>query len=106
MNKLEFLVRDLPSPEAALRFFDQFSEKNPSHLARLLRSEGLLSDVLALASYSPLLAASMIQSPDYVSWLAKERSAAVSRGKEELLESLAQRRRARDRAGQAFRREH
>lgn len=89
MNKLEFLARDLPSPEAALRFFEQFSEKNPSSVSKLSRSEGLLSDVLALASYSPLLAASMIQSPDYVTWLAKERSAAVSRGKEELLESLA-----------------
>ena len=89
MNKLEFLARDLPSPEAAERFFEQFVERNASHASKLQKNEGLLSDVLALASYSPLLAATMIQSPEYVDWLGKERLNSAVRSKDELLESLA-----------------
>lgn len=93
MNKpdprLDFLIRDLPSPESARRFFQQFSEKNPSHAARLQKNEGLFSDVLALASYSPLLAATLIQNPDYVSWLGGKRSESAVQDKDELLESLA-----------------
>lgn len=89
MNTLEFLVRDLPSPDAARRFFEQFSEQNPSQVSRLLRNEGLLSDLLTLASYSPLLATTLIQSPEYIGWLAKERANLAVRDKDELLESLA-----------------
>lgn len=89
MNKLDFLVRDLPSPEAARRFFEQFSERNPTHCGRLQKDDGLFSDVLALASYSPLLATTLIQNPDYVNWLARKRGDPAVRGKEELLESLA-----------------
>ena len=89
MTDLEFLVRDLPTPEAATRFFRQFSEKNPNAVQKLLRNEGLMSDVLTLASYSPLLATTMIQSPEYVTWLAKERAATSVIEKAELMESLA-----------------
>lgn len=89
MNNLDFLVSDLPSPEAARRFFGQFAERNPSHLSRLSKDTGLFSDVLTLASYSPLFAATLIQNPDYVSWLARKRSDTTVRDKDELLESLA-----------------
>lgn len=93
MNKpdlrLEFLVRDLPSPESARRFFEQFSERNPSQAARLQKNEGLLSDVLTLASYSPLLATTLIQNPEYVQWLAGKRSESAVQEKDDLLESLA-----------------
>ena len=89
MTDLEFLVRDLPSPEAATRFFRQFSEKTPNAVQKLLRHDGLMSDVLTLASYSPLLAATMIQNPEYVTWLAKERASTSVIEKAELMESLA-----------------
>ncbi|MBK9152798.1 MAG: hypothetical protein IPM25_00945 [Chloracidobacterium sp.] len=89
MTDHDFLVRDLPSPESAERFLLQFGEKNPSHLARLRKNDGLLSDVLALASNSPLLATTLIQNPEYIGWLGRKRSASAVRDKEELLESLA-----------------
>ncbi len=93
MNKpdlrIELLGRDLPSPDAAWRFFEQFGERNPSHSSRLQKNDGLLSDVLTLASYSPLLATTLIQNPEYVGWLSRKRRDSTVRGKEELLESLA-----------------
>ncbi|MGD9588103.1 MAG: hypothetical protein AB7Q37_06560 [Pyrinomonadaceae bacterium] len=89
MTDHEFLVRDLPSPKSAERFLLQFGEKNPSHLARLRKNDGLLSDVLALASNSPLLATTLIQNPEYIGWLGRKRSASAVRDKDELLESLA-----------------
>lgn len=88
-QRLEFLIRDLPSPESARRFYEQFVERNPSQSARLFKKEGLFSDVLTLASYSPLLAATLIQNPEYVSWLAGKRAESVLHDKDELLESLA-----------------
>lgn len=89
MSDLEFLVSDLPSPDAARRFFEQFSERAPAAAARLQKSKGILSDVLTLASYSPLLAATLIQNPEYAAWLGRKRADSVVRNKDELLESLA-----------------
>ncbi len=89
MKDLEELISDLPSPEAARRFFDQFSERNPSQTKKLLKNDALFSDVLALASYSPLLGTTLTQSPEYAAWLEKERTDVSVRGKEALLESLA-----------------
>lgn len=89
MSNLDFLVSDLPSPEAARRFFEQFAERNPSHVGKLQKNAGLFSDVLTLASYSPLLAATLIQNPEYVGWLSRKRVETTVRDKEELLESLA-----------------
>lgn len=88
-QRLEFLIRDLPSPESARRFYEQFIERNPSQDSRLAKNEGLFSDVLTLASYSPLLAATLIQNPEYVSWLGGKRGGSVFQDKDELLESLA-----------------
>ncbi len=89
MNKLDSLVKDLPDAESATRFLNQFSERNPSHAAKLLKNDGLLSDALTLASYSPLLATTLIQNPEYLWWLNRKRSESSVRNKEELLESLA-----------------
>jgi len=89
MTDHEFLVRDLPSPDSATRFILQFGEKNPSHLTRLKKNSGLFSDVLALASNSPLLATTLIQNPEYIGWLGRKRAASAVRDKDELLESLA-----------------
>ena len=89
MKYLEELICDLPSPEAARRFFDQFSERNPNQTKKLIKNDALFSDVLALASYSPLLGTTLTQAPEYVAWLEKERADVSVRGKEALLESLA-----------------
>ncbi len=89
MKNLDSLIRDLPEPEAARRFLEQFREKNPSQNNKLLKNEGLLSDVLTLVSFSPLLAATVLQNPNYLWWLNRHRSESKIRDKEELLESLA-----------------
>jgi Glutamine synthetase adenylyltransferase len=89
MNNIDDLINTLPDPESARRFLVQYSEKNPSHERKLRKNEALLSDVLTLVSYSPLLAATMLQHPQYIGWLERKRGESVSRNKDELLESLA-----------------
>ena len=89
MEIRESLLKDLPDEEAARRFFGQFAERHHSAAKKLLKNEGLLSDVLTLASFSPLLAATLLQNPEYLAWLNRHRGDAVVRDKEELLESLA-----------------
>ena len=89
MKNLDSIIRDLPDAESARRFFDQFSEKNPSQIGKLLKNEGLFSDVLTLVSFSPLLAATVLQNPNYLWWLNRHRADSKIRDKEELLESLA-----------------
>ncbi len=89
MNDLEFLASDLPSPQLARQFSEQFAERNPREFARLQNDDGLLSDILALASYSPLLGTTLVQHPEYVSWLARERREPHVRDKDAILESLA-----------------
>jgi len=88
MQDINSLIQDLPDAESARRFLDQFGEKNPSQKNKLLKNEGLLSDVLTLVSFSPLLAATILQNPNYLSWLGRHRSESKIRDKEELLESL------------------
>ncbi|MGB7207212.1 MAG: hypothetical protein WBD27_00995 [Pyrinomonadaceae bacterium] len=89
MNKLDSLVKDLPDAESATRFLKQFTERHPSKITKLQKNEGLLSDALTLASFSPLFAATLIQNPDYLWWLNRKRAESSVRNKEELLESLA-----------------
>lgn len=89
MNIDEHLINGLPDPEAASRFLSHLVREQPSALARLKRSEGLLSDILTLVSFSPLLATTLLQNPDYFWWLGRKRRESGVRGTEELLESLA-----------------
>ncbi|MBV9215216.1 MAG: hypothetical protein JO053_03485 [Acidobacteria bacterium] len=85
---LEKLIAELPDTEGARRFFEQFAERHSSQAQKLQRSPALLSDILTLASFSPLLAATMIQHPACVTWLDKQRRTTGVRSKEDLLESL------------------
>jgi glutamate-ammonia-ligase adenylyltransferase len=89
MAKIEQLVRDLPDPEGARRFLAQLEQETPAAHAKLLKGEGLLSDVLTLVSFSPLLATTLLQNPEYLWWLARKRVDSGVRGKDELVESLA-----------------
>ncbi|MDQ6788756.1 MAG: hypothetical protein M3033_18285 [Acidobacteriota bacterium] len=88
-EKIEALVKNLPDADGARRFFFQLSENFPSEAKKLSKNEGLLSDMLTLAGYSPLLAITILQNPQYISWLDRQRISAKVRGKDELLESLA-----------------
>ncbi len=89
MGREEFLIKGLPDPEAAGRFLSQLAETHPPQHAKLLKKEGLLSDVLTLVAFSPLLTTTLLQNPDYVWWLNRTRSESSVRTKDDLLESLA-----------------
>jgi len=79
------IISELPDPDAARRFRDGLP---PKIAARLRRDEGLYSDVLTLAAYSPLLSTTLIQNEEYFAWLGRQRLTMGGRTKEELLESL------------------
>jgi glutamine synthetase adenylyltransferase len=84
---IEHIIRELPDPEAARRFYSDLSERHPAAIKRT--NDALLSDLLTIASYSPLLSTAILQNPEYIAWLARERSHIAVRSKEELLESLS-----------------
>lgn len=88
MIDVEFLVSDLPDQEAARRFLSSLEMQRPSDAAKLKKNDGLLSDVLTLASYSPLLGTTLLQNPEYIWWLSRKRHSPAVRRKEELLEAL------------------
>ena len=83
------LTRDLPDIAGARRFLEQFSETHPAAWRKLQKKNSLLSDVLAIAAFSPLLATTLLQNPAYVFWLERRHHENNVRLKEELLESLA-----------------
>ena len=88
-EKIASFIETLPDAESTRRFYEQLAEKSPAEVKRLAKNEGLLSDVLTLAAFSPLLAATILQNPPYVAWLNRQRISTVVRGKDELIESLA-----------------
>jgi glutamate-ammonia-ligase adenylyltransferase len=88
-EQLESLLRDLPDQDGPRAFLARLAQERPRELQKLKREPGLLSDVLALAAWSPLLATTIEQNPDYLAWLARERVNPRVRGTDELKESLA-----------------
>ena len=83
------LVRDLPDEKGAQLFLDRLGQAHPPVFRKLSREPGLLSDLLALAAWSPLLATTLEQNPEYISWLNRERLNPRVRTPDELKESLA-----------------
>jgi len=88
-EKTEALLRELPDPDGARLFYERLTAADARAARAFARDEGLLADALALAAWSPLLANTLEQSPDYLQWLARERGSARVREAEELGESLA-----------------
>ncbi|HVG34381.1 MAG TPA: hypothetical protein VM911_15025, partial [Pyrinomonadaceae bacterium] len=88
-EKVESLLRDLPDADGARLFYERITAEQPRAAALLARDRGLLSDVLALAAWSPLLGTTLTRNPEYFSWLARERVSARVKTREELEESLA-----------------
>lgn len=87
--KVESLVRDLPDEKSARIFLERISSEQPLAFKSLTRDAALLSDALALAAWSPLLATTLEQNPEYISWLKRERADTRVRTREQLKESLA-----------------
>ena len=67
----------------------RFEKEHPRAFQKLAPDSALLSDVLALSAWSPLLATTLEQNPEYVSWLMRERADVRVRSRELLKESLA-----------------
>jgi glutamate-ammonia-ligase adenylyltransferase len=88
-EQIESLIRDLPDEKGARLFLERLSNEQPRTFQTLLRDAALLSDTLALAAWSPLLATTLEQNPDYVSWLRRERADVRVRTCDQLRESLA-----------------
>jgi glutamate-ammonia-ligase adenylyltransferase len=86
---LEFLLRDLPDQHGARLFLERLAKEQPRAHQKLLTQPALLADVLALAAWSPLLATTIEQNPDYLSSLGRERTDPRVRTCDELKESLA-----------------
>ncbi len=82
------LLPQLPDPRTAQLLFDRLIAGNKSLERTFARDPGLLSDVLTLAAWSPLLATTLENNPDYVTWLQRERAVTRVRTREELGESL------------------
>ena len=83
------LIRDLPDEKGPQAFLERIAAEQPRAHQLLTRNRGLLSDTLALAAWSPLLATTLEQNPDYISWLSRERMDDRVRSRDELKESLA-----------------
>ncbi|MCB1024297.1 MAG: hypothetical protein KDB79_07900, partial [Acidobacteria bacterium] len=86
---IEKLIKNLPDEDAARRFYETLLKDSPSAAKKLEKNEGLQSDVLTIASYSPLLATTILQNPNYISWLDRHRKLSGVTPKDELFESLA-----------------
>jgi [glutamine synthetase] adenylyltransferase / [glutamine synthetase]-adenylyl-L-tyrosine phosphorylase len=88
-TNLEFLLHDLPDENGARLFLERLAKEQPRAHQQLLKQPALLSDVLALAAWSPLLATTIEQNPEYLSWLSRERADPRVRTRDEIKESLA-----------------
>jgi glutamate-ammonia-ligase adenylyltransferase len=86
---VEQLLRQLPESHAAQLLFSRLVDGHDSILRLFQREPGLLSDILAIAAWSPLLATTLEQNPDYLTWLQRERTSTRVRTREEMSESLA-----------------
>lgn len=87
--EIESLMRDLPDPQGARLFLENLINGQPRTHQKLVKDTGLLSDALTLAAYSPLLATTLEQNPEYIPWLVRERADTRVRTAEQLRESLA-----------------
>ena len=88
-ERVDFLLRDLPDRNGAQLFIDRIKKDNPRTYQNLLTQPPLLADALTLSAWSPLLATTLEQNPEYFSWLSRERQNTRVRTCDELKESLA-----------------
>ena len=86
---IDFLLRDLPDQQGARLFLESLAKENTRGYQMLLKKPALLADVLAIAAWSPLLATTLEQNADYLSWLSREREDPRVRTTDEFKESLA-----------------
>ncbi|HEX3142899.1 MAG TPA: hypothetical protein VHQ64_02945 [Pyrinomonadaceae bacterium] len=81
-------LAQLPEPRTPRLLIDRLITENKSLERTFQRDTALLSDVLTIAAWSPLLATTIENNPDYIAWLQRERAVTRVRTREELGESL------------------
>lgn len=86
---VERLLQRLPESHTPRVLYDRLVQSNPAIERLFERDKGVLVDVLTLAAWSPLLATTLEQNADYISWLQRERAEVRVRSREDLGESLA-----------------
>lgn len=86
---LQRLLNQLPERRTPELLFENLVKSHPSIERTFQRHQALLSDILTLAAWSPLLATTIENNPDYTNWLQRERIDPRVRSCEELGESLA-----------------
>jgi glutamate-ammonia-ligase adenylyltransferase len=82
-------LNKLPDSHTPRVLYDRLVERDGSIAKLFERDQGLLLDVLALAAWSPWLATTLEQNPDYLTWLQRERLNTRVHSREDIGESLA-----------------
>ena len=82
-------LNKLPESHTPQVLYDRLVERDSSIAKLFERDKGLFLDVLALAAWSPWLATTLEQNPDYLRWLQRERLNTRVRSREDIGESLA-----------------
>ncbi|MBI4853925.1 MAG: bifunctional [glutamate--ammonia ligase]-adenylyl-L-tyrosine phosphorylase/[glutamate--ammonia-ligase] adenylyltransferase [Acidobacteria bacterium] len=90
-SRLEQVIDKLPDPIGVRVFIARFFEEQEELAKQYIKNEELMANLFTLASYSNLLSETLLQRPEYVTWLAreKERDLTKIKSKEILLEDLA-----------------
>ena len=90
VDALPTLLAGSPDPDAALNLFEKLCEQGSAETLRLLdRHRGLIHYALAIFGYSQFLGETLIQNPDLLQQLAREKSLDRSHSREDFEESLA-----------------
>ena len=82
-------TNDLPDQNGPRLLWERLAKEQPRAYQQLLKQPALVADVLALAAWSPLLATTLEQNPEYLPWLSRERADPRVRTCDELKEALA-----------------
>lgn len=89
-DRLPTVLAQVPDPDGALNRLERFSrEAGRRVLEAMVRQPALLHYLLALFSHSRFLSETLLQQPDLIVWLGREKHLERLKSKEELLEDYA-----------------
>lgn len=87
---LSTALAQVPDSDTALNDLERFTRQcSPEVIAQMAQRPALLYHLLALFSYSRFLGESLLQQPELLAWLGRDRQLARIKSKEDLLEEFA-----------------
>ena len=90
LSSLPMALAQVPDPDGALNALERFTRQPGDRIvSALLKQPVLLHYLLALFSHSQFLSETLIQQPELVIWLGRQKSLDRIKSKEELLEEYA-----------------